>query len=147
MRFVVPQFIDVEDKIIGPFSVRQFIIFLAGGGILFILYNIFNFIIFIILGVFVFALTGISAFAKINGQLFHYFMLNIFYTTRRPRLKIWKKEVTAEEITKAHREKTVKAVKVVPAKKMITSSKLAHLSLVVDTGGAYKEEEDLEIKA
>ncbi|KKS92044.1 MAG: hypothetical protein UV69_C0039G0006, partial [Parcubacteria group bacterium GW2011_GWE2_43_12] len=30
-QFVVPQFIDVEDKIIGPITVRQFIIIMVGG--------------------------------------------------------------------------------------------------------------------
>ncbi len=31
MRFQVPQFIDVEDKIFGPFTIKQFV-YLAGGG-------------------------------------------------------------------------------------------------------------------
>jgi hypothetical protein len=30
MQFQVPQFLDVEDKIIGPFTIKQFL-YLAGG--------------------------------------------------------------------------------------------------------------------
>lgn len=33
MRFEVPQFIDVEDKLIGPFSFRQFVYLAGGAGI------------------------------------------------------------------------------------------------------------------
>lgn len=145
MRFVVPQFIDVEDKIIGPLSVRQFIIFLVGFGIIFLLYKLLGFITFLIAGVIVFGLMGVIAFARINGQLFHYFLLNIIYTFKRPKIKIWLKE----EISKGaevRRPQKLKTAKVVPAKKIATSSKLAQLSLVVDTGGAYKEEEDVSIK-
>lgn len=147
MQFVVPQFIEVEDKIVGPLSVRQFLIFLVGFGIIFILFKLLSFVVFIIAAMMVFALTGIFAFAKINGQAFHYFFLNIIYTIKRPHLKVWQKEITSKEIAEVHRKETIKTTKVIPAKKIVTSSKLAQLSLVVDTGGAYKEEEDLIIKS
>ncbi|PIS42234.1 MAG: hypothetical protein COT24_04630 [Candidatus Kerfeldbacteria bacterium CG08_land_8_20_14_0_20_40_16] len=145
MRFVVPQFIDVEDKIIGPLSVRQFVIFLVGFGIIFILFKILSFISFLLAGLIVFGLTGIVAFAKVNGQLFHFFLINIIYTIKKPRLKVWKKEIIQVRAGLHHKEK-LKTAKVVPLKKMVTSSKLAQLSLVVDTGGAYKEEEDVKMK-
>lgn len=41
MRFEVPQFIDVEDKLIGPFSFRQFVYLAGGAGIC---YAIFKFL-------------------------------------------------------------------------------------------------------
>ena len=46
-QFVIPQFIDVEDKIIGPITVRQFIIMLAGGGLVFISYKLSDFTLFL----------------------------------------------------------------------------------------------------
>lgn len=39
MRFQVPQFIEVEDKIVGPLTFKQFLYLLAGGGLAFILYR------------------------------------------------------------------------------------------------------------
>lgn len=146
MRFVVPQFIDIEDKIIGPLSVRQFIIFLIVFGLIFLLFKLLSFISFLIFGTLVFGLGGVFAFAKINGQSFHYFLLNIIYTLRRPKLKVWKREPALEETKEAHRRRTIKTAKVVSPKKTVTSSRLAQLTLVVDTGGAYKEEEEVEIK-
>ncbi len=37
MRFEVPQFIDVEDKLFGPFSFRQFLYMAGGAGIVYTL--------------------------------------------------------------------------------------------------------------
>ena len=75
MRYSVPQFIDVEDKIIGPISVRQFVTIIVGAALLFISFRLLNFLIFALVGVFIFALTGVVAFARINGRPFHYFLL------------------------------------------------------------------------
>ena len=47
-QFTVPQFIDVEDKVIGPITVRQFIILLFGGGFIFIAYRLSDFVLFLI---------------------------------------------------------------------------------------------------
>ena len=44
-QFVVPQFIDVEDKIIGPFTIRQFVYLAGGGGLSFIIYTYVPFIV------------------------------------------------------------------------------------------------------
>ena|SRR3989344_3630235 len=38
MKFQVPQFIETEEKIIGPFTVKQFIFIASGGAILFLLF-------------------------------------------------------------------------------------------------------------
>lgn len=141
MRFVVPQFIEVEDKIIGPLSVRQFLIFLAGLGFCFLAYKIFSLIIFIILAVMILGISGVFSFANINGQMFHYFLLNIITTFKRPNLKIWSRDVTLEDIKKSQKKSIKTAKLVLPTKKSIIHSRLTKLTLVVDTGGAYQEEE------
>jgi len=135
-QFVVPQFLDVENKIIGPLTVRQFLIFLVGAGLIFIVFKLASFWIAAIEGLLIFALTGVFAFLKINGRPFHYFLLNMIQTLRRPSLKIWNKEVHPEKVKY---EKKPAPVKVVP-KKRLTATRLSELSLVVDTGGAYREE-------
>ena len=40
MQFQVPQFIDVEDKIFGPFSFKQFVYLLGAAGSAFILWKL-----------------------------------------------------------------------------------------------------------
>ena len=49
-QFTVPQFIDVEDKVIGPITVRQFIIMLAGFLAIAICYKLLDFAAFIVAG-------------------------------------------------------------------------------------------------
>ncbi|MBI3963770.1 MAG: PrgI family protein [Candidatus Kerfeldbacteria bacterium] len=139
MRFVVPQFIDTEDKIIGPLSTRQFLIFLVGAGLIYVEYRLAEFWLFAVQGVFTLALTGIIAFVKINGQPFHFFVLNIIITFRRPKEKVWQKDVLA--FLRMHDERKKPGPPKVMPKGPLSTSKLTELSLVVDTGGSYKSEQ------
>ncbi len=135
-QFIVPQFLDVEDKIIGPLTVRQFITFLVGAGMIFIVFKLASFWIAAIEGVLLFALTGMFAFLKINGRPFHFFLLSLIQTVRRPTLKIWRKEA---EPAKVKEEKEKKPPAPPPQKEHLTASRLSDLSLIVDTGGMYQE--------
>lgn len=139
-QFVVPQFIDVEDKIIGPITTRQFIILLVGAIIIGIFYKVFDFTLFIVSGLAMLAIAGTFAFLKINGRPFHYFILNLFQTFKRPKLRIW--YFIAKEIDyKIEDENFAPAPKTAP-EKHYTASRLAELSLVVDTQGAYRGESE-----
>jgi len=140
MQFLVPQFIDTEDKIFGPISVRQFGVILVGMGFIYTAYKLSTLWLFIIEAVFIFGLVILFAFIKVNGQAFHYFLLNIIQTARRPRLKIWLNQVADEKIYPS--KKKTKAIVTSQAKQKVTSSKLTELSLVVDTGGVYKKEKE-----
>ncbi|MBU0597961.1 PrgI family protein [Patescibacteria group bacterium] len=138
-QFIIPQFLDVEDKIIGPLTVRQFITFLAGAGLIFIVFKLASFWIAAIEGVLLFALTGMFAFLKINGRPFHYFLLNLIQTLRRPTLKLWNKQINEKEQKKPEK---IKPPQVIAEKKQVSASRLSELSLLVDTGGAYSEPAD-----
>ncbi|OGY51128.1 MAG: hypothetical protein A3J59_03105 [Candidatus Buchananbacteria bacterium RIFCSPHIGHO2_02_FULL_56_16] len=140
-QFVVPQFIDVEDKIIGPITVRQFLILLAGAGVSFVAYKLSDLTLF----VFEFAVISLIfftfAFIKINGKPIHYLFLNLIQTSRRARLRVWKKKVFHKaELHKLSKEKKAELPVVVIAKNKVKASRLAELSLIVDTGGIYQGE-------
>jgi len=146
-QFVVPQFIDVEDKIIGPITTRQFIIMLVGFLIIAVSYKIFDFSLFVTFGLLVFAITGIFAFLKINGRPFHYFVLNLFQTFKRPKLRVWYNNFLATGGDYGVEESHFVPVAEVVLDKHFTTSHLAELSLIVDTKGAYQGEQgDSEIK-
>ncbi|HBS00252.1 TPA: hypothetical protein DEA19_04475, partial [Candidatus Uhrbacteria bacterium] len=84
-QFVVPQFLDVETKIIGPVTMRQFLILLTTLLIEFLIYRfVLNIVVVIVLGVPILALGVIFAFAKVNGQGFHFVVLNMVQTLRKP---------------------------------------------------------------
>ena len=68
MRFEVPQFVDVEDKIVGPFTWKQFVYLAGGAGTAFILYITFPFILFVVLVAPVAALSLGLAFYEINNR-------------------------------------------------------------------------------
>lgn len=140
-QFVIPQFIDVEDKIIGPITVRQFIILLVGGGFIFVAYKLSDFSLFVIEGILIFALSGTFAFLKINGRPIQYFLVNFLQTIRRPKLRIWNKELSVGEIKATLELKEVELPPKVIVKPKIGSSRLAELALIVDTGGIYRGEE------
>ena len=83
-QIVVPQFLDVEDKIIGPITVRQFIEMLVAGLLIFIFYKVFDFSLFLVASLAVGGATLVVAFVRVNGQPFHYFLLNFLTTIKNP---------------------------------------------------------------
>ena len=145
-QFVVPQFLDVEAKIIGPITGRQFVILLVTILAEFIIYSIFlNLLFMILFGVPVLAFGIIFAFARVNGQPFHYIVLNMVQTLRRPGLRVWDKTLTDSEVKSRIKKPVEEVVVVVPQKRSLERSKLSELSLVINTGGVYQPEDDEEI--
>lgn len=138
-QFVVPQFIDVEDKIIGPITVRQFLIMLAGGIAIFISYQFADFALFVLLTAFFGGLTIIFAFAKINGQTFHYFLLNVVQSVKKPTQRTWQKGYTDNELKQVLQIQKVEEVEDSGPQKKARRSHIQQLSLVVNTGGYYQE--------
>lgn len=141
-QFTVPQFIDVEPKIIGPITARQFLIFLATALIIFIFYKIFDFGTFVFSSILIFAIAGVFAFLKINGRPFHYFVLNLIQSFKRPGLRIWNHKADNFEDKK---EKELEYEKIITPDKYFSKEKLAELSLIIDTKGKYKGEDSSEI--
>jgi hypothetical protein len=140
-QFTVPQFIDVEDKIIGPITTRQFVIMLAGFTLIGISYKLFDFSLFLTVGILIFAIFGIFAFLKINGMPFHFFVLNFVQTLRKPGLRVWNNALQRIDIGPKEKEaKVMPEISRAPAR-AYSGSRLAELSLIVDTRGAYKGEE------
>lgn len=141
MRYTVPQFIDVEDKILGPLTTRQFLIMLLVVMVDAILYKTLDFVTFLLLGVTLLALGGIFAFFRVNGQPFHFFLLNMVQTLKRPAVRIWDKMQTDSELLALIRTVPPPPPKPKIRKDAYTGSKLAELSLVVNTGGVFNPED------
>lgn len=135
-QFTVPQFISIENQIIGPITTRQFVIMMAGFVLMGICYKLLTFWAFSLISVIIFAISGIVAFLKINGQPFHYYILNLSQYFKKPRLRVWDVEVRMAK----EAEEEVKVQLPSRIKKRIAASRLSELSLIVDTGGTYKGE-------
>ena len=95
MRFAVPQFIDVEDKIFGPLTFRQFVYLAGGGGLVFVSIKLlplyFGFPLALIFGGFAFAL----AFVRVNDKPFINMVEAAFNYGLSDKLYIWKHEKKA----------------------------------------------------
>ncbi|PIR78457.1 MAG: hypothetical protein COU28_01490 [Candidatus Magasanikbacteria bacterium CG10_big_fil_rev_8_21_14_0_10_36_16] len=141
-QFIVPQFIDVEDKIIGPITTRQFLIMLVAGIIIFLFYRFGDFTLFIFALVLFGGLALLFSFVKINGQTFHYFVLNVVQSVKKPSLRIWRKHYDKKELDDLRKE--VKISEILNSnKKSVKRKHIRDLALLVNTGGYYRPEDDL----
>jgi len=91
MQFQIPQFTEIEDKVIGPLTIKQFLYLLAGVLVIFILFKTLNFFVFIILAIPVAAISFALAFIRINHQPLASTMKNFFRFVKKPDFYIWKK--------------------------------------------------------
>ena len=92
MRFQVPQFIEIEDKVVGPLSFRQFIYLVGGGGLSFIIYSFLPLIVAIPLIAVVITFSLGLAFYKFNNKPFSYLVESSIKYFMASKLYIWKKE-------------------------------------------------------
>lgn len=92
MQFQVPQFIDIEDKIIGPLTLKQFLYMAGGLMILAFLWLYLKLGLFIIVAIPIVLLSLALAFYKINGRPFIYFLGAFITYLTKPRLYLWKKD-------------------------------------------------------
>lgn len=142
-QFVVPQFIDVEDKVIGPITVRQFVILLFSAGLEFLAWKYSDLTLFLAETIGIAIFTILFAFIKINGRPVHYFFLNFVQTSKKPWLKIWHKEFNSHDLKASMKKAGDKTHMVIPRKTLVGSTRLTELSLMVDTGGLYEGEENI----
>lgn len=141
MQYKVPQNVDIEDRVIGNLSLRQFLILLIGIGILLVLYFILQGpfrIIFWLFALIIGAVTLAFAFVKYGDQKLEVFVMSAMKTFTNPRLRIWKKDEaeyreTPEKVSKAPEEKKLPKKSLAEAKNDLET--LAHL---VDSGGYSK---------
>ncbi|MEN9605009.1 MAG: hypothetical protein RJB39_694 [Candidatus Parcubacteria bacterium] len=91
MRYQVPQFIEFESKIIGPFSFRQFAYILGGAGGTYLIYKLLGFFPGILLILPLVAMSVALAFLKINGRKFIDVLASAFSFFVGGKLYVWKK--------------------------------------------------------
>jgi hypothetical protein len=138
-QFTVPQFIDVESKIIGPITTRQFLILLGSALIIGLSFRIFDFALFIFVTVIVLIIASLFAFVKINGRPFHFFVLNLLQTVRRSNLRVWNHHALIKDNLEKH-DVPVKVESQTEVKEYYKKSRLAEVALILDTKGKYKGE-------
>lgn len=94
MRFEVPQFIEIEDKIFGPLTWRQFVYIGGGAGLATVLFFFTPFFVFILFGLPIAGATFALAFVPVNNRPFSVFLESVFRFFRGSRLYLWQKKGT-----------------------------------------------------
>jgi len=93
MEFKVPQFIETEDRVIGPLTIKQFIYIAIGGFFLFLLLmakvKLYVFLFFTAL---VAPSVFLLAFKKMNGKDMSSYIKDWIIFFFKPKLYLWKKK-------------------------------------------------------
>lgn len=128
MQFQVPQFIEVEDKIFGPLTFKQFLYLAGGAGLCFILYRLLPWYLawFLILPTGALALA--LAFYEINNKPFIFVMEAAFRYYTGQRLYLWQKRKTVDK--RKEQKEEVDALSVLAPR--LSDSKLKDLSWSLD---------------
>ncbi len=105
MRYQVPQFIEVEDKIFGPFTFKQFAYLVGGAGMCFVLYRFLPFFISVFLIAPAAALSLALAFYKVNNRPFIKVLESAFYYLFSSKLYLWKQDLSQKRPEEAKVEK------------------------------------------
>jgi hypothetical protein len=117
MNFQVPQFIETEDKIIGPLTLKQFLYIATAGGLSFFLFFFLKLWLWIIITFFLAIAACSFAFIKVNGRP----LLNIAISATnyywKPRMFLWQSEKEAEKIPIA--EIKARESKIITAKNLL----------------------------
>ena len=104
MRFQVPQFIGVEDKVFGPFTVKQFVYLVGGGAVCYIIYRFLPLFLAIIFITPVATLSIALAFAKVNGKPFVFTLEAAVKYYLGTKLYLWRRDKNTSKKTAAKDE-------------------------------------------
>lgn len=126
-QYQVPQFIEVEDKIFGPLTIKQFIYLAGGGGACLALFTLAPFWLALPLMLPVIALAVALAFYQINGRPFIIAMEHAFSYYFGSKLYLWKQRQAAPQTAPVNPEALVKPTAALPVPKL-SESKLKDLS-------------------
>jgi len=126
--FNVPQFINVEDKIVGPLTAKQLGWLAVGGVILLVTFNLLDKSAFIISAVIVGLIFGALAFYRPYNQSLISFIGSSISFVFRPRLYVWKRY--GENIKPVR--KTDEKFKPIAKKKVLNSQKIEEISKRLD---------------
>ncbi len=128
MQYQVPQFIEIEDKIFGPFTFKQFVYIVGGGAVCFFAYRFLPFFIAVFIILPVGGLSFALAFYKVNNRPFVFVLESAAKYMLGKKLYIWQK--TEKKPEKVPTQPAIDAAKVMVPK--LSNSKLRDLTWSLD---------------
>jgi hypothetical protein len=97
MNFVLPQFIEMEARIVGPLTLKQFMYIASGAGLSFFIYftNTLGTTISIVLIILIMSACGALAFVKIDGIALPNVLVNALRFALSSKIYLWKNAMIA----------------------------------------------------
>ncbi len=142
MQFKVPQFLEIEDKIFGPFTFKEFVYLVGGGGICYILFKLLG----LLLGALpILAVGGLSAaltFYRPNGKPFINMIEAWIKYISQDKLYIWKRhqiKINAKEQAAVQAASDLKKESLSQERAGLSGSKLRDLAWSLDVLDLKKE--------
>lgn len=139
MQFKVPQFLDIEDKIFGPFTFSEFVYLAGGGGICYVLYKALGFFIGFIPILLVAAFALALVFYKPNNKPFINMLESGFRYLFQEKLYIWKRSMVKKPKINPESAKP-KTEKIAINKTKFGGNKLRDLAWSLDVLDLKKEQ-------
>ena len=92
MQFKVPQFLEIEDKIFGPFTFKEFVYLMGGAGICYTLFKALGFLLGVVPILLVAGFSGALTFYHPNGKPFIDMIEAGIKYSLQSKLYIWKRD-------------------------------------------------------
>lgn len=133
-RFQVPQFITVEDKIIGGvLTAKQFAYVAAGTVLIVISFFTFTGFLALVISFLIGAAAASLAWGKIDGRPVSTFALNAIFFFVRPRVFVWKRAPAPPPGTDAKTAAPSDTGVIIKKSPKLSHSRLSELSWTLDT--------------
>ncbi|MCX6763637.1 MAG: PrgI family protein [Candidatus Moranbacteria bacterium] len=129
MLFNVPQFIDKEDKIVGPLTAKQLGWMFGMGAVLLVTWNLLDVSAFFISCVPIAAIFGAFAFYRPYNQPLISFITSSVVFVFKPKLYFWKRIPE-----KAQKAKIIKKIIAKKEQKKISEAKITEISKLLEQG-------------
>lgn len=135
MEYQVPQFIEVEDKIFGPFTLKQFIYLAGGAGLTVLVFLTLPILVAGVIAVPVVALVLALSFYRMNNKPFIEIVEAAFNYSISKRLYLWRRDekaatdaATAQAAQQLRAEELARRPQALP----VTQNKLRDLAWSLD---------------
>lgn len=100
MQFQVPQFIETEDKIVGPLTLKQFGYIGGAATIVGLLSLVLDFFLWLIIAVVFAAIASTLAFGKMNGRPLVIYLMAFLSSIWSPKVYVFKPKIPTREAIK-----------------------------------------------
>jgi hypothetical protein len=131
MQFKVPQFIDIEDKIFGPFTFKQFVYLVGGAGICYVALKLLPILFAVPVVLIVAPLSLALVFYRVNEKPFEYILRAYIVYFFQSKLYVWKK-IESKNKTEVKNNQEEQNKDIISVQPRLSGSKLKDLAWSLD---------------